>query len=177
MIKLFHNFTGAFALTLALSVPSAAFSQEPSANTEIVVTGGFQQMWARGSATERAGIAALAKAQGKLAKADRDIADANTRQDHGTNSAENASGEFQQTTANTPNEGDSAEAAKFAKTATANAKRWKKGEREQNRGVADAKKAQKNRQRAEAAIVKAQAQIDAGRAKMAEAQRRSLLSS
>ena len=162
------------AVTFALYAAGPAFAQEGTPSPEITVTGGYQQMWARGSATERAGIAALAKAQEKLAEADRDIAEATSRQDHGSNNADNATGEFNQTSANAPNNGDSAEAVKWAKQAASNAKRWKKGEQEQKRGAADMRSAQKQRKRAEAALIKAQAQIDAGRAKMAEAQRRSL---
>lgn len=163
-------------LALALSTAGAGYAQETTATSEIVVTGGFQQMWARGSATERAGIDALAKAQQNLAKADRDIAEATNRQNHGSSNAENASGEFNQTSVNAPSNANSDEAAKWSKKAAADAKRWKKGEKEQRRGIAAMRSAQKHKKNAEATLVKAQAQIDAGRAKMAEAQRRSLAS-
>ena len=177
MKKPIQRLAFATAVTFALYATGAAFAQEVTTSPEIIVTGGYQQMWARGSATERAGIAALAKAQGKLAEADRDIAEAINRQNHGSNNADNATGEFNQTSANAPNNGDSAEAIKWAKQAAANAKRWKKGEQEQKRGAADLGSAQKHRKKAEAELNKAQAQIAAGQAKMAEAQRRSLPSS
>lgn len=170
--------TGLLAVGLVIcgSTPMVALAQDSaaSANSEIIVTGPFQKLWATGNKTEQAGLAALSKSQGKLADANRDITNAADKQTNGSSNALNAANEFRQLTTADHEFSDSGEALSWAEKLKAVASRWKKSEHSANDGGSNMSKAVKRQKHAQEEIINAEAQIAKGRATMADAQRRTI---
>lgn len=132
----------------------------------------YVAVWQKGYALEAKAAANLAKAQGNLAKANTAIATATSKQTNAANSATVAAADFRSLTASTPaNFATSAEAQAWAKKVAEAAKLWTDAEKRGAKGGKLQVKATKDKAAAEAAIVKAQAEIEQGRAIMASAQR------
>ncbi|MCB2073065.1 MAG: hypothetical protein H6917_00890 [Novosphingobium sp.] len=163
------------ALLASAAIPAAALAQDGVAVTQIVVTGKHKKQWDKGSALERKGLDARAKAQKQLAEANRDVIDAQTKRDTNQDKAENASGDFRQLTAVMPVFTSGTEAARWARQVDQAASRWAKSDSRSVEGAKDLRSAMKAQSKAQEAVDKAQAQIDQGQSLMAEAERRSMV--
>lgn len=164
----------AATLLAGTALPATAQAQETVAAKQIVVTGKHKTTWEEGSALERKGLTARADAQRDLAKANRDVIDAQTKRDTNREKAENAAEDFRQLTATMPNLTDASEASAWAKKVDDAADRWAKADRRGDGGSKDLRKAMKEQTKAQSAVKKAQAMIDKGGAMKADAEQLSL---
>lgn len=138
------------------------------------VSPSYQALWQQGNAMESKSVAKLSKAQGDLAKANRAIAESASKQTGAASAATVAAADFRTLTATTPATfNTSLEAQAWAKKVAEGAKRWTDAEKRGAKNGKALEKANKDKINAEAAIVKAQAEIEQGRAIQADAQRRS----
>jgi len=160
------------AALLAAAAPSAlAQTEQPTAPSQIVVTGKYKSKWDKGSAMERKGLAARSKAQQSLNEANRDVIDAQNKRDNNRALSDNASRDFRQLTSSIPEFTDPAEAARWANKVDAAATRWAKANEKGDDGAAALRKAMKAQEKAQGALDKAQKSVEEGRALMAEAER------
>jgi hypothetical protein len=162
----------ALFITVMATTPIAAKKEVVPAPSN--VSSSYQALWQQGNAMESKAVANLTKAQGDLAKANRAITDATTKQSSAASSATIAAADFRTLTAATPAAfNTSAEAQAWAKKVADGAKRWTDAEKRGAKGSKALEKANKDKINAEAAIVKAQAEIEQGRAMKVDAARRS----
>ncbi len=164
----------AFCVALCAASPILVIADPAfAADAQSAVNDAFQKMWQKGSDQVRDGTLDLSKAQERLASANLDIANAQTKQANGVSNAATAAEAYHQLTATPPAIATSVEAIAWADKLTAAANLWRKADKDQNGGSRDLQKSTQRQQQAQNDIIKAQAKIDAGRATMADAQRRS----
>lgn len=164
----------AAALLAAASLPALAQTEQPTAPSQIVVTGKYKSKWDKGSALERKGLSARSKAQQLLNEANRDVIDAQNKRDNNRALSDNASRDFRQLTSSIPEFTDAAEASRWANKVDAAATRWAKAIEKGDDGAAALRKAMKAQEKAQEALAKAQKQVEEGRALMAEAERQTI---
>jgi hypothetical protein len=164
-----RNSAAASLLAFALIAPAPVFAQ---AAPGIGTAGAYASLWAKGSVMEAKGIVKLTKAQGDLARANRDIADAKDKQTQASSTSTTSAAEFRSLMATVPVFNTSADAHLWAKKVSDGAKRWTASDKRGAKGGKELAKATRNKKSAESEIVRAQAEIDQGRAIMADATRR-----
>jgi hypothetical protein len=162
------------ALFATLITASPALAKKPVVPAPSNVSASYQALWQQGNAMESKAVATLSKAQGDLAKANRAIAETTSKQTGAASAATLAAADFRSLTAATPAVfNTSVEAQAWAKKVAEGAKRWTDAEKRGAKNGKALEKANKDKINAEAAIVKAQSEIEQGRAIQADAQRRS----
>jgi hypothetical protein len=162
------------ALFITLITASPVLAKKAAVPTPSNVSASYQALWQQGNAMEGKAVAKLSKAQGDLSKANRAIAESTSKQAGAASAATVAAADFRTLTAATPAVfNTSVEAQAWAKKVAEGAKRWTEAEKRGAKNGKALEKANKDKINAEASIVKAQSEIEQGRAIQADAQRRS----
>jgi uncharacterized cupredoxin-like copper-binding protein len=151
-------------LLLAIAAPTLAPAQSTGGT-------GYNVLWKKGSKMEAAAIKRLAQSQAKLAKADNAIVAAKNLQVASADAGMVSGTEFRQIASTPPALSTSVEARDWAKKVADAAKRWTDADKRGVKGGKNLDRAIKNKGDAEAAIIRSKAEIEQGRAIMADAQR------
>ena len=165
-------------LLASAAIPSVALAQEEMAVTEnIVVTAKFQRDWDKGSGMVTNGLRQMEKAKTRLISASADVVNAQNKRESALAQADNAAAIFRNITTNMPYFADAQEAKLWSQQVTKSATEWARFDAQRDAGASAFDKASKSQAQAQAAVDKAQARIDQGRAMMANAEQLSALAS
>ena len=161
---------------LAFAIPAVpAMAQDTSYSTPITVTAKHSKTWDKGNKLVQKGIKLRAKADRDHANAERDSARARSVVENARATATNAQREFAQINGSASSFTASYDALAWVKDLDRAASRWDKAYKAQFKGQKAYNKAFRNLRKAQNAQSKADAMISEGRAIMAEAERKSLL--
>jgi hypothetical protein len=149
---------------LAIAAPTLSQAQSTTG-------AGYGVLWKKGSKMEAAAIKRLAQSQAKLAKADNAIVASKNMQVASADAGMVSGTEFREIASMPPAINTSLEAREWVKKVSDAAKRWTDADKRGVKGGKNLDRAIKNKADAEAAIIRAKAEIEQGRAIMADAQR------
>jgi hypothetical protein len=150
MVRYCRNFVAALLLA-ALVTPGVSFAQDVGqAEAERVAA----------LKAEAKAVSRLAKARRNLAKAEKAIADATNAQFASAEAGQVAAVDFRKLAKSPPSFASSRDAREWASKVTASAKRWSDADAQQSKAGKSIERSTRARDKAQAAIVTAQAELD-----------------
>jgi hypothetical protein len=165
MRHFFRTIAVAAFFVTSLALPTSLAAQG-------AVSGAYGPQWQTGSKMESRAIAKLAKAQTQLAKAKANIIASTNKQSVASGTSITAGEDFRKLMGTVPTFATSADARAWAKKVGEGAKRWTASDKRGIKGGKALARATKSQKDAEADIVRAQSEIEQGRAIMADAKAR-----